>query len=223
MFMGRIGLCLSIFLASMPLAQASVLDFEGPVCEGGVCANSAFIAQTYGDEPNLDIQYRMREDFGSTAEVQPSLKFFPTGYGSLNNVVFIDERSVGEIAFIPSAGFKITLQSFDIGVFNSGQSGTIAFYGANFEEIDVPGVSGQQTFVGTTTFMPELTVEGPLYLQWGAQFDASGSSNLGLDNVNYTLMPVAPIPVPAAGWLTSSVVVAFAAARRRFQANDPLA
>jgi len=194
---------------AVPSAQASnfLLEFPATIW-GGQCGSGSIVDQSYGDSSNIDVQYRTRDGFGDTAETSTAVRWWQEDYSDLVGVVYQNGNGlVGEIALIPVQGETVTLNSFDLGAWpNINKSTTVRIFDGDWNEIFT---TGSIVVLGATrtSLMPSLTQEGPIYLQWGTDFD------VGVDNLSFTLGG-AVVPVPAAGLLMVSALAGFSALRR---------
>jgi len=186
---------ISVVLVFGTVAQATVLDFNGSIC-GGACSNGLTIDQTYGDiAGQLDVAYAHRVASGNSASDEAFLKWWDTGYSNLTNVAWggIDGSGVSEIKLIPAAGFKVTLNSFDLGAFGGDRGSQETVYDASYASLQS---SGATTINGVTasTFAIGLTNASGLIIQWGPE-----STNVGIDNINFTVeaIPSNGVPEPS--------------------------
>ena len=172
------------------VAHATTLTFDGNIC-GGACSNYSQIDQTYGDiAGQLDVQYAGR----TSSSVNNYLSWWDTGYNDLVNVAFGPSGGgVGEIALIPTAGFQVTLNSFDLGAWlNTTGTSQYTIYDSNYAFL---GSSAGVIAVGSGTTTHShydigLTNVNGLILQWGPD-----AYNVGIDNVNFTVQAIST-PVP---------------------------
>lgn len=168
-------------------ANASVLTFDGNICNGGqVCGNGSNIDSTYGDiAGQLDVQY---------ADTDANLQFWDIGYNELINVAWGNHGGASSIILVPRTGFSVTLNGFDLGAWPSA---------ANGSQVTISAVGGPVLFssgpivVGTgnlsSHFTGGYTSASGIIINWGPD-----SFNTGIDNVDFTTRAVTGgVPEPA--------------------------
>jgi PEP-CTERM motif len=214
--------------ASLP-ATATVLTFEG-------LGLSTFgdIPGTYGDNlpgtPNITVEYFTRNVSNGSINVA-NLDYWSTDYGDLVDVAFpvCNVGCYGVLTLVPTAGFAVRLNSFDLGGwpdvdhpnslvavsndFGDG-SGTIL---VNYSPANVLGANNMHS-----SFFPNVLATGPVSIIFGFN-----DWNVGLDNVNFDQCAVgtaecsqtAPSPEPSTMGLLSLGLAALARRRARRQSR----
>jgi hypothetical protein len=118
------------------------------------------------------------------------------GYGSLTDVGANHQNGIlSEILFRPDAGWNVVLNSFDLGWTDTSPDQIVRVIN------DVTGAVlwDVSPYLGTDaahTFMPAVVSADAIRLQFG-------SRNLAIDNLNFSELPVSPVPEPG----TLAVVV----------------
>ena len=175
-----VGLAVSM---TVPV-QAALLDFNGNIC-AGTCSNNDLIDQSYGDiAGQVDVQYT------SLTSADTSLKFWNTGFSDLTNVAWTQPsggNSVAEIAFLPTGGNPVRLNSFDLGAYPTGASLASTF--TILDGLGAPLTLPTPVTIGAvhSTFPIGITSANGIRLQWGPQ-----AYNVGIDNVDYSVVPIPP-------------------------------
>lgn len=217
-----VALLATVGVAAPAVAVPTLLDFSGNICGtmGNLaCGNSSAIGQGYGDSASVNVSYRSIVN-ATNVTAEPFLKFWSTGYGDLNGVVWGGGDPVtfrSEIVLTPLAGFEVALRSLDAGCYLNRAS----CQSLNF---DIRSASGVAIAVGSTpTLNPShatLAVNSNYFsdgivLQWGPDgYDA------GLDNILFDVRAIGggagAVPEPAA-WalMISGFGMVGAASRRR--------
>jgi len=175
------------------------------------------VPATYGDglDPNVpDVQYRTLHPT-SGATISPYVEFWQDGYGDLGKVVYADASGyVAEIRLVPAEGYGVRLVSFDLAgypyqdktatvlrVVDGNGDVVLDLIAAGQSHVEGNGFdAGGETVPAHSTFLLNLTVAGPLALQWGVDWD------IGLDNLTFEAVPLSAIPEAA----HSGLVVALA-------------
>ena len=197
-FISLLGLALA---AAAAPAQGAVttLDFSGNICGAsgnGACSANSSLGQSYGDSAQIDVAYR---SVNATTNVvyEGFLKYWTGGYGDLNGVVWGgDGRTFSEIAFTPTAGYEVSLLSFDF-----------ATYQGRHDSVPIKILSGDGA---TTIFDSTLTTDWPTHnslavnsayfadgiiLRWGPN-----GYDVGLDNIRFDVRAIdsgSAVPEPA--------------------------
>ena len=190
-------------------ANASVLTFDGNICNGGqVCANGGNIDSTYGDiAGQLDVQY---------ADTDANLHFWDIGYNELTNVAWGNHVGASSIILVPRTGYSVTLNGFDLGAWPSAVNGS---------QVTISAVGGPVLFssgsilVGTgnlsSHFTGGYTSASGIIINWGPD-----SFNTGIDNVDFTVNRFNAVPEPAT-W--AMLILGFAAAGSSLRRRRALA
>lgn len=167
-------------------AHAVTLDFTGDICGGGAaCTPSAAIDQSYGDLPGLDVIYD-----GSDAPGLQPMYWYPDNYSGLTGVAYGHEISTpSQITLDPSPGYIVTLNSFQLGAWDSRPQTT---------RVRVYDLGGGADFVPETgnyqiSTLPDL-FRGPFESENGIVIDFGPDAwNVAIDNIDLTL---ARTPLP---------------------------
>jgi hypothetical protein len=190
--------------ASLP-AQAVVLTFDGPICEGAACSDGDRIDQSYGDQPNLDVIYVRACCNNGSGGLDNRLSFWSTQYSDLVNVAWAnlaDTSSPAGIFLKPANGYQVTLNGFDLGAYpNTDRSSQFVIFGGDatadpnalvLAELGELGnlidVSGQTA----SEFLFSLTSSDGIFIKWGPS-----ATRVGIDNINFAVRPVEAIPEPS--------------------------
>lgn len=175
---------LSSFLPSVP-ATASTIDFDqAQACGGSSCDNfvNNTISQSYGDVAGVvDVSY------SSSAG---GLNWWGTGYTPLIGVAY--GQSSTSIAITPLAGQAVTLNGFDMAAYvtDAGLSTVVTI-----EDLSGNILAVSSTIVThPTTFAFGVTGTNGIRINWNG---GVSSLNLGIDNIDYSLVSVSPVPEPA--------------------------
>lgn len=190
---------LSGVVAGAAEAQTFTLDFNGL----GLTSGQA-IPQTYGDVPGVvDVTIRGRNGFGNSALVPTAANglFWTTGYNDLVNVAYVGSSArVGEVVLDNlAAGQQITINAADVGSWpNATTTVALRVYDFNWNQL----FAGTGATVGSTihaSFAPGVADLDGLYVQW-ARLNVAGDPieafNTAIDNINFTVGPVAPTAAP---------------------------
>jgi hypothetical protein len=218
-----------ILLASATASHALTIDFgSGPavptICTaagGGTgpliaCANGSFISQSYGDVAGLvDVDYSAPRQLAAT-----SLRWWDTGYNNLRGVAWADSSDANSLARIAIKAVDttatVTLQSFDLGAYiNSTRPTTVNVYaiGGGTPLYTFAGSVGNGS-VSANSFTPNISVVGGLWLEW-----ADSAYNVGIDNIQYTVSAVTPVPEPETVVLMLAGLAGLSLVVRRRKAN----
>jgi hypothetical protein len=227
--MGRkMGVCMSKMLstavlaasfafAATPATAATTLTFSN-AC-GGLCADGDVISQSYGDIAGLlNLSYRSVTGQGSNTNAG-SVRYWGTGYGDLNGVVWGAENATMEIAFqLLATGKLLTLNSVSFAAWGGANVGTmLSLYepgsiGFGPSLISTGGVNALGE--GHSVWTPNYSSTGGFIFHFGPDGYFGG-----IDNLTFTISDinaVTPVPEPAT-WL--SMILGFGliggAARRR--------
>jgi hypothetical protein len=215
-------LLLPLLLAAASGSQALTIDFgNGPaapsICTTAAngtgaltaCGNGSYLSQSYADIAGV-----VDVDFASPRlTTSESLRWWGTNYNNLFGVAWANNSDADSRARIvikavdPTAA--VTLQSFDMGAYSLTTRNT------NINVYAIGGGAPLYTFSGAvgnsnisaTSFAPNITVVGGLWLEW-----ADSAYNVGIDNIQYT---ISAVPEPAAALLMMAGVAGLLMARRR--------
>jgi hypothetical protein len=173
------------------------------------CGNGTAISQSYGDVPGIsDITYS-----SPRIATPQSLLWWATAYNNLYGVAWsngsdADSRARIEIKAL-QPGQAVTLSSFDLGGYAFATRSTkvnIYAIGGSTPLFSFTGDVGNGS-VSATSFSPNITVAGGLWIEW-----ADSAFNVGIDNIQYS---VSAVPEPASVLLMLAGVAGLLAARRR--------
>jgi hypothetical protein len=183
------------FIAGINTASAgaavTTLSFSGDVCGASsdeACSNYSQIGQDYGDSSAMDVRYRSVVT-ATGATYTPYLQYW-TQYADLPGIVFggSDRNNyTSEIAFIPTAGFEVSLVGFDFATYLD-RSASVPF--------SITSVGGADISSGTLpTLSPghnSLALNSDYYsdgiiLRWGPD-----GYDVGLDNIAFDVRAIVP-------------------------------
>lgn len=207
------SLVAALFLAG-PAAGAVIhqglLAFDATPCHG--CFSLRPVAQDYGDVAGVvDLSYFDMKRPGQ------SLKLWDLGYNDLRNVAYASGgdgpgQSHGRIEIRPLGGYAVTLDSIDFGAwFNATLPTHVRLYeiGGTNPLFAFDGTVGHGA-LGHATFAPGASSRTGLWIDW---FDTA--TNVGIDNVRFTIGDPVPVPAPAPLALLLVGLGALALTRRR--------
>lgn len=109
---------LAIAAAAPAAAVTTTLNFAGNICGAAgnqACSDYSQIGQNYGDGTGVDVSYRSY-DTTTNATSEAFLKFWNTGYGDLQRIVwggFGPNGYASEITFAALAGYELRILGFD--------------------------------------------------------------------------------------------------------------
>ena len=213
---GALGaLALALVALSPGAASADILTFDPVGTCGAVCVESAFISQSYGDTALVDVRY----DGTVNNQGFENMRWWRDGYSDLSGVAYFGlafgQGSPAGIQLIPISGYKITLNSFDLGSWRGARYNTqVTFRGGDGSLISSTG-----TFLSAgaarNTYTPGLTRADGFRIEFGPD-----NFNLGIDNINFTVSQIGGAAVPeSSAW--ALMILGFGAAgamlRRRSQ------
>jgi hypothetical protein len=207
-----------IFLGSALISAAHaqvVLNFQDLTL-----ADYGDIPDHYGAtlDPNLaDVSYRTFL-FSSGATLTTQLDFWNADYGDLTKVAFATSNGyTAEVSLTPAAGYGIKINSFDMaGWLNQDRTNTVmrlvdgsgnVLY--DFASGGAVAIEGDFTGARHSSFAPNISSGGTVRLQWGDDWD------IGLDNLNFEVVPLSAIPEPALAPLVLGCVALAGWLRRR--------
>jgi hypothetical protein len=208
-------------------AQATVLTFEffTDAAKTTTPANALKMIQSYGDNvtdfdpaaaateghyvrygsgggatPNVAVEYRYHNVNVPTDNALTGVVIYDTGFGDLQNVIYNAQPQPWalEIRLIPQAGYKVTLESFDLaGYLTDRVVPTMAATQdlTTVSAVDLWGPLNNFTIPGGAThnhYTPGVTVESGHWLSLYFGPDVGGVR--GIDNVRFSQ---SPLPEPA--------------------------
>ena len=225
-FVGKIlgalaGIAVSA-LAAPAFGAVTTLDFSGNICGlagGDACSNYGVVGQSYGDSAEADVSYR--SVVKQTGVVfQNHLQFWNAGYGNLAGVVWGGNGATfSEIAITPTAGYEVSLLSFDF-----------ATYLGRFASVPLQVFSGGGVMLLDATLPTDYPTHNSLtlntayfgdgiILRWGPN-----GYDVGLDNLRFDVRAVEATAVPEpASWalMIAGFGLAGAAIRSRRKTATP--
>jgi hypothetical protein len=184
-------------------AAATTLTFDGNICNGGACANGAFIVQSYGDVAGqLDVVYRATVTLTAPSQV----RLASTGYGDLTNAAIGSPFSTAEVFLQPVGGASIALLGLDLGSYASQSRNTVVTILAGD---GTPLFSSGTLALGAGHAHLSFNLSDPsgIRIQWG-NLDAG---NVAIDNIEFSVT----VPEPRVGALLVAGLSALAFAARR--------
>lgn len=201
-----------VFAACALSAHCAVLTFDGDICQGptGACEDAFGVLQTYGDQPGvLDVVY----DRDILVQGLAPLVFWSGRYSGLSNVAFgtgLGLRGTAEIFLRPSTGYAVTLHGFSLGAWpNADRASQYAVLGGDGTPLFQ---SGPITVLGSTPTQAafDLTRSDGIRIQWGPD-----GYNVAIDNIDFSMVRVGPIPEPSTLALLALGLAAVARRARR--------
>jgi len=168
---------------------AVVLTFDGDICSSDVngggsavsCSNGMSIHQSYGDQANANVTW--------SNNGAPSMQWWSTGWLGTPNQAW---GSDFVITIIPTAGYKIQLNSFDLSPFTDTRSYTslsVLGHGTG-----TPGFNDGGDTISILTPSPGL----PLTSSAGFDISVVGTfGNIGIDNIDFDVVLDDAVPEPA--------------------------
>ena len=181
-----------------------MLTFDGAICDGGVaCTNSSLIDQTYGDVPGvIDVVYDRNVGLDTSGSDAARLRFWATGYSDLTNVAWggtSDTAGTAEIFLDPAPGYRVQLNSFDLGAWPAASPGTMpGTIDTAFSILD--GSSNLYFSSGSLAISKgphesfvfgHLANDSGFRIQWGPS-----AYDVGIDNLTFTVDSTT-VPEPA--------------------------
>lgn len=202
------------------LAGQVVLNFDDLTLN-----NYDAVPAQYGDglDPHIpDVQYRT---FTVSSDVTADnfVEFWNADYGDLAKVAYPARNGyAAEITFVPAEGYGVRLVSFDLAGYShvDRTNSTLRILDATGNVLIDYVALGQGTVQGDangpqhSTFTPNLTVAGPVRVQWGNDWD------IGIDNIRFEAVALAAVPEPATWACFGAGLIALLAWRRRKTARD---
>lgn len=165
-------------------ARASVIDFDQALaCGGASCDNFSnnIISQSYGDVAGVvDLSY---------SSAAGGLNWWGNGYLPLVGVAY--GQSSTSITITPLNGQAVTLNGFDMAAFgtDTGLSTLVTIEDLSGNNLAVSST----TVTHPTTFAFNVTGANGIRISWNSE----NNLNVAIDNIDYSLVSVAPIPEPA--------------------------
>ncbi len=201
----------ALCLAPM-MAEAAVLTFDGPICNGtgGACGNGFSIDQGYGDMAGVDVVY----DGNPGAAGLQSFAFWADSYSGMTNVAYYGGGAT--LSFVALAGQAVSLGGLSLG----GWPNADRVLGFTVTDL----ATSNEVFRSGTSSDPLITVPGTTPSVF--TFDVTSSAGLmitflgdfyngGVDNVIYGAADVGAIPLPAGAPLLGLGLGALALLSRR--------
>jgi len=159
-------------------AAANTIDFEGLML-----SHYDPIPATYKDHaddtPNIGVTYSTVDAAGT--ELTPSISFWTTAYGDLENVAFPASNGfLANITFTPDPGYKVNLISFELaGWPNADQPDQTVRILDGSRNVVLDYSPFDITGTGHNSFGPNLWSSGPLTIEFGPSW------NSGIDNIGF--------------------------------------
>jgi hypothetical protein len=187
------------------ICSASADGLGSPVA----CVNGAAISQSYGDVAGVaDISYS-----SPRITAPQSLLWWNTAYNNLYGVAWSTGSDGNSRARIEIKAVQpeqaVTISSFDLGAYvNTSRPTNLNIYaiGGTTPLFSFTGSVGNSN-VSATSFTPNISVPGGLWIEW-----ADSAYNVGIDNIQFS---VTAVPEPASMLLMLAGVAGLLAARRR--------
>ncbi|BDC48238.1 hypothetical protein F183_A05540 [Bryobacterales bacterium F-183] len=210
---------LSILLTPAAVLHADVLDFtDNSICSNQMdgsgpivfcIANGAGINQAYGDTAFINVSYQAGPNPGIT------LQRWDTGYSDLSYVAYgYFGANVASITLTPTAGYQVTLNSFNLGTTppNVSRDATVTVTDIGTNTVVYTGSFTGANQVGATAAFgaPGVTSAAGLRISYGIDV-----FNVAIDNINFTTAAVPPPPptgVPEPSELVASAAALLLAA-----------
>lgn len=208
----------------MPVSAATItLDFEGAICDSGgsLCSNGDDILQSYGDiAGQVDVVY----DANRTTAATENLQFWSTGYETLTDVAYGVLGGGGlSVSLQAASGYGIMLSGFDFAPFFDRARNSLVRV---IDRLDGTVAFSEDYAPVSTAGVTSLSFAGPAFTS-AAGFDiwlGPDAWDVGIDNIAFSVDPLTPIPLPAAGWLLLGALGGMAGLRHRAKARrDPAA
>lgn len=198
--------------AAPAVVHLGLLSFDAAPCHA--CFSLRPVAQEYGDVAGVvDLSYFDMKRAGQ------SLKLWDSGYNDLQNVAYASGgdapgQSHGRIEIRPLGGNAVRLDAMDFGAWLDATLATrIRVYeiGGADALFAYDGNVGDGA-VGHASFAPGVSSVTGLWIDW---FDTA--TNVGIDNVRFTIGGAAPVsePAPLALLVFGLGALALALTRRR--------
>ena len=181
------GLALSGFSA----AHADVLTFEGNICNGGAaCTNYAPIDQSYGDTALVNVT-TIYDVVNAPAQ---AMEYWADFYSGMNDVAFGSGGNAG-LNIDPIAGYKVTLNGFDIGSWpNVDRYSSWRVFDGFGNLLGSSGIDPILISGASPTHVGSFYSTNGIHIEFGPD-----SYDVGIDNVDFTVSAIrgGAVPEPA--------------------------
>lgn len=169
------------------------------------------IPSTYGSNLTANLSSISYRTFtlGTNVTLTNYLEFWNSGYGDLDKVAFASSNGyAAEVSINPAPGFGVRLVSFDLAGWPNldrtlpnlrllDSAGNVLL---NYTANGPVAIQGDLVGARHTTFTPNLVSNGAIRIQWGNDWD------IGIDNIQFQIVPIPEPPVWALLLLGGSVV-----------------
>jgi hypothetical protein len=185
-------------LAVSSAAHATILTFDGDICNGGAsCFDFAPLDQSYGDSSEIDVVYN--GDISGGLGANAPLGWWSNNYSDLVGIAFgsnNDLTGTPQIFLKPLTGQSVTLNGFDLGAWPNATLGSQVTIVDGLNKILF---SSGPISIGAGNvhrhFSFSLTSNNGFGIQWGPS-----GFNVGIDNVDFSVRVGSAVPEPAS-WI----------------------